>query len=418
MSLMSLKVGIAGSGYAARFHFEALRRVHETGIDVVGVYSPTQINRDAFAEATGVRAFASLEALLSEIDVLHICAPPSAHEPLTVAALDHGVHVILEKPFTGYFGPDDRDDAEPSPRTAGRAGASGNDEPPPFSGDTFDRSHGLDAALASVRRMVDAERASDATIFYAENWIYAPAVQKEASILRAAGGQILWMLGVTGHSGSHSPTYGVWRLSGGGSLMGKGVHPLSAVLYLKGVEGRSRDDAPIRPASVSARTHALTRMERFDDRGHIRASYSDIEDFAAVHIVFEDGTCADIFGTEVILGGVTNTLEVHATTHRARCNLNPNTALETFNPDGAAFADVYVVEKIGTKEGWAPTSPDEAWFTGYQHELNAFYADIRDGRAPESGSQLGADTIATVYAAYLSAERGGAEVPVTLIGER
>ena len=104
--------------------------------------------------------------------------------------------------------------------------------------------------------------------------------------LRATGGQILWMLGVTGHSGSHSPSYGVWAESGGGSIVGKGVHPLSAALYLKQVEGLADGGAPIRPATVSARTHALTRLPGFRDEGHIRSGYRDVEDLGALHVVF------------------------------------------------------------------------------------------------------------------------------------
>jgi hypothetical protein len=95
-------------------------------------------------------------------------------------------------------------------------------------------------------------------------------------------------------------------------------------------------------------------------------------------------------------------------------NINPNNALQTYNPSGEQFSDIYVVEKIGTKEGWASTSPDEDWFTGYQHEMQSSYQAFVDGAPHESDSQLAADTISTVYAAYLSASRGGAEVEVPL----
>ena len=35
------------------------------------------------------------------IDVVHVCVPPALHETVTVTALKRGVHVIVEKPFTG-----------------------------------------------------------------------------------------------------------------------------------------------------------------------------------------------------------------------------------------------------------------------------------------------------------------------------
>lgn len=90
--------------------------------------------------------------------------------------------------------------------------------------------------------------------------------------------------------------------------------------------------------------------------------------------------------------------------------------MQTFTPDGDHFKDVYLVEKTETKEGWSSVSPDEAWFTGYQHEMEAFYRSAAYGDPLESDSTLAADTIATIYAGYLSAEKTGTEIPVTLVG--
>lgn len=395
MQKQKLKAGIVGSGFSASFHVEALRRVYGVDVEIGGVYSPNPENRESFGKKNEIEVAGSLEELIAKSDVLHVCVPPAAHEPVAVQALDAGKTVIIEKPFTGYFGPE---------------GDKKN-----FNGDTFPRSEGLEAAIASIRRLLAAEQRSAGRIFYAENWVYAPAIQKEREIIEKTAAQILWMHGEESHSGSHSQYYGIWSHSGGGSMIGKGVHPLTAALYLKKVEGRMRGGAPIRPRSVSARTHAVTRSDSFIDKGHVRTTYTDIEDFAAIHVVFEDGTFADIFASELVLGGVHNWIEVSANTHRGICNINPNTAFQTYNPNEAYFNDIYVVEKTGTKQGWASTSPDEDWFTGYQHEMEAFYRSAASGEAVEADSMLAADTIATVYAGYLSAERKGAEVEVTLV---
>jgi hypothetical protein len=87
--------------------------------------------------------------------------------------------------------------------------------------------------------------------------------------------------------------------------------------------------------------------------------------------------------------------------------------MQTYNPVEENFEDIYVVEKTGTKTGWSNISPDEAWFNGYQHEMEAFYTNIiaKGGRI-ESNSTLAADTIATIYTAYLSAERNGEEIVI------
>ena len=380
----TVRAGLVGSGFAAKLHIDAIGRVHGTNVEVVGVWSPTRANAERFAAAHGLAALDSLDALVAAADAVHVCAPPAAHESIAVAALRAGKHAIVEKPLTGAF-------------------------------DKSDIRAMHDAALASVARMREAEAAGAGRIFYAENWVYAPAIQKEREIVEKTGAQLLWMHGEEAHSGSHSPAYGVWRLAGGGSLIGKACHPLTAALYLKRVEGRARGGAPIRPAAVSARTHEITRLPAYRDAGRLRVDYDDVEDFGILHVVFEDGTIADIFASEIVMGGIHNWLEICANNHRTICNINPNTAMQTYNPSEEAFRDVYVVEKIGTKQGWAPTAPDEDHFTGFPQEIEAFYRAISDGEPAESDSALAADCMAAIYAGYLSAARNGAETAITLL---
>jgi predicted dehydrogenase len=371
----TVRVGIAGSGFAARFHYAALQKVHGVKVEVTGVWSPNEPNRRKFASERGIQEFASLDALSDAVDVVDACVPGSKHEEIACLALARGRHVIVEKPFTGWYGPGDS------------------------SKEMMQRE-----ALASAQRLLDAERTSGRLILYAENWVYAPAVQKEREIIVKGGGQVLRILGEESHSGSHSPFYGMWKHSGGGSLLSKGCHPMTTALYLK---------SPIRPATVSARTHRLTKLASFQDQGHLRTGYDDIEDYGAIHVVFEDGTVADIFASEVVLGGVANWIEVYATNHRTRCNLNPTDALTTYNAREEYFKDIYVVEKTGTKQGWSHPAPDEDWQHGYPQEMQDFMECAATGRAPVCGSQLGWDTTAVLYAGYVSAERGGAEVRLT-----
>ena len=377
----TVRAGIVGSGFAAKLHIDAMARAFGTHVEAVGVYSPTRANAERFAAAHGLRAVDDLDSLIAASDVVHVCAPPAAHEAVAIAALRAGRHAIVEKPLTGAFDPRDPQAMH-------------------------------DAALASVARMRAAEAESAGRILYAENWVYAPAIRKEREIVEKTGAQILWMHGEEAHSGSHSPAYGVWRLAGGGSLIGKACHPLTAALYLKRVEGRARGGAPIRPAAVSARTHEITRLPAYRDAGHLRADYEDVEDFGLLHVVFDDGAIADIFASEIVMGGIHNWLEICANNHRSVCNINPNTAMQTYNPVDSAFDDIYVVEKIGTKQGWAPTAPDEDHFTGFPQEIEAFYRTVAYGDPVESDSALAADCIATIYAGYVSAARAGAEVAV------
>jgi len=272
----------------------------------------------------------------------------------------------------------------------------------------------LEEAIASAGRIIAAALKSKKKLCYAENWIYAPAIQKEAEIITKTKGQILWALGGGSHSGSLSPAYGIWRLSGGGSMVGKSCHPLTAVLYLKQVEGLARKGKAIRPKAVSARTHEITRNPKFIDKGFLRTDYEDIEDYCQLHIIFNDGMIADIFASELVMGGVHNWLEIFANNHRTKCNLSPVNAMELYNPQEEQLADVYVMEKIGTKQGWSNPSPDENWMFGYPQEIQDFMEAIATGREPKSGMLAASDVVSVLYAAYLSAERKGEEVEIPI----
>ena len=387
-----IRVGLVGSGFAARFHYDSFLRVTGAEVKVVGVYSPTRANREKFASERNIRAFASYEELLEEVDLVDVLSPPYSHEEYVVRSAEAGRHVIVEKPFTGYFGPAD----------------AGED----WRGNDFSKETMLSEAVASARRMREAVEKAGVRLGYAENWVYAPSIQKECEIIRATGGQVLWLMAEESHSGSGSAVYGIWRKSGGGSLMGKGCHPLTACLYLKQVEGMAGGGEAIRPKTVSARMHRITREAAFRDAGFLRTDYFDIEDYCQVHVTFSDGMVADVFSTEIVLGGVHNWLEVSCNNHRMRCNINPVDGCVLYNPVEKQLEDVYLTEKLGTKQGWSFPSPDEDWMTGYPQENQDFIDAIAKGGEPQCGLTLGCDTVAVVYAAYLSDERGGAEVEV------
>jgi len=191
-----IRVGIVGTQFAARFHWEGLSRVYGVPIQIVGVTSRSAASRETFARDKGIRSFDTLEQLCDAVDVVDLCSPPSSHEPLAVQALNRGKHVIVEKPFTGYYG----------------VNVDG------FRGNTFPKEQMLREAVASCDRILAAAKESGRTVCYAENWIYAPAIQKEREILVKSGAQVLWIIGEESHSGSHSPYYGSWKFSGGGSL--------------------------------------------------------------------------------------------------------------------------------------------------------------------------------------------------------
>src|SRR6266699_2159662 len=382
-----IRIGIAGTGFAGRFHLE---NFPQSGVQVVGATSTRPESRDAFTKKHGIRAFASVAEMLPEIDVLDICTPPSPHGEYILQAAAAGKHVIVEKPFTGFYGSPER----------------------------YDKREMLASVVAAARNLREAVRSAGIILGYAENFVYAPSIQKEREIVEKTRAQILRLVGEESHSGSHSPVYGIWSVQGGGSLIAKGCHPLGAILYLKRKEGLARAGKPIRPVAVSARTHSITRLPAFEDKGFLRTAYRDTEDYALLHVVFEDGMVADVMTSELVLGGIYDFVEVFANNHRTRCRLSPVSVIDVYNPKHEQFKDLYLLEKITTNEGWIPASPEEGWSLGYGKELRNFVDAVRTGRAPESDLDLAIDTTLTLYAGYVSADEKGKEAEVPWIDSR
>ena len=49
-----IKAGIIGSGFAAKFHYDALLRVFSTKVELVGAYSPSRENLLNFTAEKGI----------------------------------------------------------------------------------------------------------------------------------------------------------------------------------------------------------------------------------------------------------------------------------------------------------------------------------------------------------------------------
>jgi predicted dehydrogenase len=247
------------------------------------------------------------------------------------------------------------------------------------------------------------------TIFgYAENFVYAPPLAKLRRLMDAGGGTLLDLRAEESHSGSHAAYSRRWETSGGGSFLRMGSHPIGAVIHLKHYEGLRKHGRPTRVRSIIADVGRLTQTEAFraEPRKWLVDSWVDVEDWSAALLTFEDGTKAAVMSTDVSLGGVKNLVTAYMSNGVVQVNINPNTSLQIYAPDGAVWGDEYITEKVETKAGWQYPSPDEDWMRGYPQEMEDFVDAVREGREPLSGLLLAHETVEVIYAGYVSAEEG------------
>ena len=267
-----IRIGMVGSGFAARLHMDSYRQLGMSGVSVTAVCSKDDTLPD-FAKAWGIpKDYGDLEDLLKdpEIDLIDISTPPALHKDMIVSAMRAGKHVICEKPLTGFFAPAVDADGKAVSRALMLRKA--------------------EDALAAIR---EAMEDTGKHLYYAENYVYAPSVQKCAEFLRRRRDKVLLIKGEESHSGSHAAHAPYWKLNGGGALIRQGCHPLSAALYLKQVEAAARGE-DIRPVSVTAVTGNLSAALKGDEHRYIAARPVDVEDFADVIVAFSDGSMTQI----------------------------------------------------------------------------------------------------------------------------
>jgi predicted dehydrogenase len=384
--MKKIRVGLAGCGFVSELHMYAYRRVYGVDVEVKAVAARGD-HVVEFAKKHGIpnthRSFAELVAD-RELDVIDICTPPNLHAEMIVQAMQAGKHVICEKPFAGYFGHD-------------------GDKAP--IGKHVPKALMYQRLIEEMEKTAASIKATDRLFMYAEDWVYAPAVTKTAEILRATKDKILFMKGEESHSGSHAAHAAQWAMTGGGSLIRMGCHPLSGVLFLKQVEAKARGES-IRVVSVTCDVGNVAACLKPEERTYIKANPVDVEDWGTLTTTFSDGTKATIFSGDMIMGGVRNLIETYTSGGSLFANITPNNHLMSYQTSEEKLASVYITEKVDRKTGWQYVCLEEEWTRGYLQEIQDFMECAATGRQPLSDLALAFETIKVNYAGYWAADEG------------
>lgn len=247
-----LRAAVVGAGFiATRGHLPALQLHPET--ETVALVDVNEERGRAVAAEFGIPAvYASFDAMLREArpDIAIIGTPNSFHAPQTIAALESGAHVLVEKPMA--------------------------------------------LTAADAQRMADAARRHGRVLTVGVHNRYRPEVEYLKDLIDAGelGGIYYGKISMLRRRGI--PGYGSWftnkDLAGGGALMDIGVHMVDLATWLMGNP---------RPVSVMGVTYAEFGPRRLGlggwgidapPRGTVPpAGRFDVDDLAAGLVRFDNG---------------------------------------------------------------------------------------------------------------------------------
>ena len=96
---MKIKFGVIGQGHIGKRHAEMIRRNPETQlVAVCDIASKEKLGLENLEEAF----YASAEEMFKnhpDIDVVNVCSPNGLHKTHALQCLEHGTHVVVEKPM-------------------------------------------------------------------------------------------------------------------------------------------------------------------------------------------------------------------------------------------------------------------------------------------------------------------------------
>jgi predicted dehydrogenase len=96
-----LRVGVAGVGYLGRFHARIYASMPD--VELVGVADVNEKAAKEIAELHGCRAYTDARDLLGNVDAVSIVVPTVYHGQVAKPFLEHGVHMLMEKPIAPTY---------------------------------------------------------------------------------------------------------------------------------------------------------------------------------------------------------------------------------------------------------------------------------------------------------------------------
>lgn len=337
----SLRYGVIGLQGAGAGHLRAARALEGAGL--LTVAAVCDIRPDLLREAVSgmsVATYTDYQEMLAHghLDVVSICTPHFLHAPMTLAALDAGVHVLCEKPIA--------------------------------------------VSVSEADQMVHRARERDRLLGIGHQGRTSARAVRIKGLLDEAGPLVrgVWLAG-----GIRTQAYfdsahwrGTWAMEGGGTLINQKVHDLDRLVWYLGM-----------PRQVFALTA---------NPYHARIS-PGIETVASAVLGWESGAQL-VFQVSIADGWVSEYQEFHCEAAAvvcsrevarigrfpARIHEHIATARERMQPLEVAWEDVAVAGGGGSRKAM----------------LEDFHLAVRTGRPPLCSGEQGRDALEVVNAIMLS----------------
>lgn len=343
-----VKVLLMGAAFAADLHVDAYIRCSDVA-EITAICDKDLSRVTALAERYGItdyRAYDDYQKALADVecDVVDICLPNFLHHDVALAALARGRHVLIEKP--------------------------------------------LATTVADAEEIVAAAKRAEKKIYYAEDWLFAPALKKALDIVKEGTiGRPVYIRARECHSGSHSPFTQTIKYCGGGSMVHLGIHPVGFLLALK--EGRWTE---------------LVAMTSTGGNSNFIHTAMEGEDWSACLMKFEDNTSALLEANYVTAGGMEDVIDFYGTEGCLHVDLTFSSAITCFSIPGVSYS----VEKAEITTGWSKPAVDEKFNLGYVGEIRHFMECCLQGEDARTGLRGvdGLEALRVVNFIYQSARDG------------
>ena len=385
----TLRIGMIGSGFVAKFHLQSLIGVRN--VRVAGVWSPTAKHRNAFADMANrmevgpCKPYPTLEAMVvsPEVDAVWVLGP-------NYARLENFqlIHDLVKRGKTSLLGVACE---KPLART-----------------------------IAEAREIVRLAKDARLNHGYLENQLFATAVQRGKEIIwrRAVpiSGRPYLARAAEEHGGPHEPWFWMGSQQGGGVLSDMMCHSVEVARFLLTEPGEARSS--LKPVSASA-TIGFLKWTQPDYVKKLKKSMGPAvdygkrpaEDFARGTLVMKDpeGRQAIIEATTswaYVGAGLRLQLELLGPEYSMEFN-SLSTGLKVFlsrEVRGAQGEDL--VEKQNAEQGLMPVLEDEVGAYGYVNENRHMVEAFRKGIRPMETLDDGLAVVEMLIALYRSAEIG------------